>query len=165
VKSWKPANFPATATGMQGFGVVVNVPLYKALIERDVAAKSMPDSCRSSETFGDTYTLSADCQPSISSAEYAALMTRQNQHGRRLARYHRRHPHHHLEPACQLLWHAGCGRDISAGRALYNPKTPAADGYLSVLGGDTATPVTPCRWYSDGQDLVHRRQCVGRHPE
>ena len=143
VKSWKPANFPATATGMQGFGVVVNVPLYKALIERDVAAKSMPDSCRSSETFGDTYMLSADCQPSISSAEYAALMTGKINTADALLgttgdthtiTLNRRVNSSGTQAAAEIFF---------AGRALYNPKTPAADGYLSVLGGDTATPVTP----------------------
>jgi hypothetical protein len=145
VKAWKPANFPATATGMQGFGVVVNVPLYNALIEREVAAKSMPDSCRSSETFGDTYSLSADCQPSISSAEYAALMTGK------------------INSADALLGTAGDTHTITlnrrvnssgtqaaaeiffAGRALYNPKTPAADGYLSVLGGVEGSPVVSGR--------------------
>jgi hypothetical protein len=140
VKAWKPANFPATATGMQGFGVVVNVALYKALIEREVVAKEMLDSCKTSETFGDTYALSADCQPSISSAEYAALMTGKINTANALLgttadtktiALNRRVNSSGTQAAAEIFF---------AGRALYNAKTPTADGYLTVLGGTVGSP-------------------------
>ena len=142
VASWKPSAFPATGTGMQGFGVAVNAPLYAALIAREVAANRMASTCTSSETLtGATLALSADCQPSLSTAEYAALMTGK------------------INTANALLGTTGDTKTITlnrrvktsgtqaaaeaffAGRSMYNAKTPAADGYLDVLGGDVATPV------------------------
>jgi hypothetical protein len=105
----------------------------------------MLDSCRSSETFGDTYALSADCQPSISSAEYAALMTGKINTANALLgttgdtktiTLNRRVNSSGTQAAAEMFF---------AGRALYNAKTPGDDGYLTVLGGTAGSPVVSGR--------------------
>jgi len=143
VASWKPASFPSQAVGLQGFGVAVNAPLYKALIAREVAANRMASTCNTSEDLsGATYTLSADCQPSLSNAEYAALMTGK------------------INAADALLGTTGDTKTITlnrrvktsgtqaatkaffVGRGFYNAKATATDGYLEPLGGTAGTPAT-----------------------
>jgi hypothetical protein len=143
VASWKPASFPATGTGMQGFGVAGNAPLYAALIAREVAANRMASSCSTSETLtGATLALSADCQPSLSTAEYAALMTGK------------------INTANALLGTTGDSKTITlnrrvktsgtqaaaeaffVGRALYNAKATTTDGYLEPLGYNDAGVAT-----------------------
>ena len=143
VASWKPASFPSQAIGLQGFGVAVNAPLYKALIAREVAANRMASTCNTSEDLsGATYTLSADCQPSLSNAEYAALMTGK------------------INTADALLGTTGDTKTITlnrrvktsgtqaaaeaffVGRGFYNAKATATDGYLEPLGGTAGTPAT-----------------------
>jgi len=139
VGAWKPASFPATAIGLQGFGVAVNANLYNALIAREVAANRMASTCSTSEVLSSgTWTLSADCQPTISKADYAALMTGK------------------VTTADALLGSTGDTKTITlnrrvktsgtqaaaeaffVGRALYNSKDTANDGYLDPKGGDTA---------------------------
>lgn len=55
---------------LQGFGVVVNDNLYKALQTKNLAEGLLPSSC----SVGDA---TAACQPSVKSAEYASLITKQ----------------------------------------------------------------------------------------
>jgi len=162
VKSWKDSGFPSIGTGMQGFGVAVNGELYKALQAREVAAKRMPASCidgtvgstmSAAEVVGQpaivalgqtavNHVLNADCQPSISSAQYVSLMTGK------------------IATANALLGTTGDSKTITlnrrvktsgtqaaaeaffAGRALYNAKATATDGYLEPLGGTAGTPDT-----------------------
>jgi hypothetical protein len=72
VKEWKPSAFPAQTIAMQGFGVVVNHAMYKALMARDVREGRITDAdCNSS----DASLLLGKCQPNVSSADMAALIT------------------------------------------------------------------------------------------
>lgn len=54
--------------GLQGFGIVANPNMYAALQEQNKADGLLPDSC----ALGDA---TADCQPSINSADYASLVS------------------------------------------------------------------------------------------
>ena len=65
----KLTSLTSTAAFMQGFGVVVNGPLYNALQTKNVAEGLLPSSC----TAGDT---TAACQPSIRRAEYSSIVTK-----------------------------------------------------------------------------------------
>lgn len=59
-----------TPLALQGFGVAVNDNLYRALQVRNVAEGLLPSTC----VAGDA---TAACQPSIRSADYASLVTKQ----------------------------------------------------------------------------------------
>lgn len=68
VAKWSPASFPSETIAMQGFGVLVNTNMYKALQARDIAAKRMASACQDNLT-------DASCQPNVSTVDYTALMT------------------------------------------------------------------------------------------
>lgn len=73
---WTAPKFPLTVTGMQGFGVMVNDKALQALIKREVAAGRMGADCLTiGATNGTTSTLTAACQPNLSHADMAALIT------------------------------------------------------------------------------------------
>jgi hypothetical protein len=73
---WTAAKFPLTVTGMQAFGVMVNDKALQALIKREVAAGRMAASCLEiGATNGTTSTLTAACQPNMTKADMAALVT------------------------------------------------------------------------------------------
>lgn len=73
---WTAAKFPLTVTGMQGFGVMVNDKALQALIKREVAAGHLGADCLNiGATNGTTSTLTAACQPNLSHADMAALVT------------------------------------------------------------------------------------------
>ncbi|NQW94214.1 MAG: hypothetical protein HQ446_09305 [Polaromonas sp.] len=72
VAAWAPAAFPSETIAMQGFGVVVNNNMYKALMARSVRDGNLPSACDSAV---DANMLLAACQPSISTVDYTALMT------------------------------------------------------------------------------------------
>jgi len=73
---WTAAKFPLTVTGMQGFGVMVNDKALQALIKREVAAGRMGADCLNiGATNGTTSTLTAACQPNLSHADMAALIS------------------------------------------------------------------------------------------
>ena len=72
IAKWSNASFPSQTIAMQGFGVLVNNNMYKALMARDVAAKRITDAaCDSS----DASILLAACQPSVYTPDMTALMT------------------------------------------------------------------------------------------
>jgi hypothetical protein len=73
-----------TPLALQGFGVWVNTKLYQSLQERSVARGELPSSCASApsayvlqttNSLGAYSVTAAMCRPSISSAEYAALVS------------------------------------------------------------------------------------------
>lgn len=68
VAKWDPKSFPSETIAMQGFGVLVNTNMYKALQARDIAAGRMAADCQND-------ILKAACQPNISTSDYTALMT------------------------------------------------------------------------------------------
>ncbi len=73
---WTAAKFPLTVTGMQGFGVMVNDKALQALIKREVAAGRMASACEAiGATNGTTSTLTAACQPNLTLADMASLVT------------------------------------------------------------------------------------------
>lgn len=142
VKAWKPASFPSVGTGMQGFGVAVNVPLYQALIAREVAANRMASTCTTSETFGATYVLSADCQPSLSSAQYTALMTGTITTANALLGSTTDTKTIALNRRVNTSGTQAAAEAFFVGRALVNAKLnpTTTDGYLNPLGGTAGTP-------------------------
>lgn len=142
VKSWKPASFPAATVAMQGFGVVVNIPLYNALMARDVAAGRLPASCVADIT--------PACQPTIFAADYVALMTGKITTANALLNttgdtksitLNRRPDSSGTQAATHIMF---------AGQAAYNAKLVdkatgnSLDGSLSELikGGTIGTPFT-----------------------
>ena len=68
IAKWDPKSFPSETIAMQGFGVLVNTNMYKALQARDIAAGRMAAACQD-----DVSTVA--CQPNIFTADYTALMT------------------------------------------------------------------------------------------
>ena len=118
IAKWAPASFPADIIAMQGFGVLVNTNMYKALQARDIAAKRMSSTCQDDM-------LTAACQPNISTADYTALMT-----GKVIAAadlgltgaltLHRRPASSGTQAATQIRF---------AGQANYMGKVPLAQGF------------------------------------
>lgn len=143
VKKWDAAKFPATITGMQGFGVIVNPALYTALIEKEVAAGNLPASCNSSQTVGgSTDVITAACQPNLSKAVYASVVTGQINTADKLLNttgdtkklvLARRVSQSGTQPASNIYF---------AGQAGYNVKTPSTDGYATVLAAGTTGDLT-----------------------
>jgi hypothetical protein len=68
----KLSTLKATPVFLQSFGVVVSPKLYDALAVKNVADGLLPASC----VTGGANSTSPDCQPSISSADYASLVTK-----------------------------------------------------------------------------------------
>jgi len=71
---WTPTKFPMTVTAMQGFGVMANDKALQALIKREVAAGRMDATCDSAVKIT-AQTLTAACQPNLTHADMAALVT------------------------------------------------------------------------------------------
>jgi hypothetical protein len=66
----------STPVGIQAFALIVNNALYKALQDRDIDRKYLPESCRSEGSAG-TYALSSvtsACRPTMARHEYASLI-------------------------------------------------------------------------------------------
>ena len=68
IAKWDPKAFPSETIAMQGFGIVVNTNLYKALQKRDIKAMRMASDCQDN-------LLKASCQPNVSTSDYTALIT------------------------------------------------------------------------------------------
>jgi len=64
------------STGLEAFGVIVNAPLYNALVAQNIADGVLPAGC-STATAGSLVvgTGNGACQPSVRSADYASLVT------------------------------------------------------------------------------------------
>lgn len=130
IAKWDAAAFPAETIAMQGFGVVVNTNLYKALQTRDIAAGRMASACQ------DVLTTAA-CQPNVSTADYTALMTGKvasaadflgNPAETRALTLNRRPASSGTQAATQIRF---------AGEANYFGKTPLATGF-DMAGSETA---------------------------
>jgi hypothetical protein len=138
VKKWDAAKFPSVTTGMQGFGVIVNPALYTALITREIAAGRLPSTCSTSETVGAaTDVITAACQPSISRAQYASIVSGTITTANELLnttgdtkkiKLFRRVASSGTQAASNLMF---------AGQAAYNVKSPTTDGFLTVVGAGT----------------------------
>jgi len=66
----------SASTGVEGFGIIVNAPLYNALITKNIADGLLPASC--STATASTLVVGTGngaCQPSVRSADYASLVT------------------------------------------------------------------------------------------
>jgi hypothetical protein len=76
VPAWKPLAYQSESTAMQGFGVIVNPPLYRALIDRDVAGGRLAQGCMTSELVGQSGAdvIHSICQPGITSVDMASLL-------------------------------------------------------------------------------------------
>jgi hypothetical protein len=80
VKKWDLVKYPATSTVLQGFGVAVSPLMYKALQSKDVTAGRIASTCNDeviAGTNGSTQGATGACQPSISRADYASIITGQ----------------------------------------------------------------------------------------
>jgi hypothetical protein len=133
VKKWDATKFPATTTAMQGFGVIVNAPLYSALITKNIAEGVLPASC-ASETIGNAVdTITGGCQPSIRHADYSSIVTGKIKtadallgttgNTTKIALY-RRVNSSGTQAASNIFF---------AGQAGYNVKTPTTDGYVTPI--------------------------------
>lgn len=127
VGKWAPASFPAETIAMQGFGVVVNTPLYKALQARDIAAGRLASACQDDA--------SAACQPTIFSADYRGLITGKITSAAQLGLADapitvNRRPDASGTQAASTLYFANLGARVA--------KTPLVDGSIDelVIGGD-----------------------------
>lgn len=143
VKKWDSVKFPATTTGVQGFGVIVNPALYTKLIAAEVAAGRLANSCLTSETVGGaTDVITAACQPNLSKALYASVVTGQISTANALLSttgdttklvLARRVSQSGTQPASNIFF---------AGQAGYAVKTPLVDGYAAVLGAGVVNDLT-----------------------
>jgi len=129
IARWDSKAFPSETIAMQGFGVVVNNNMYKALMARDVREGQITDvACDSS----DASMLLAKCQPGITSADYAALMNGKitsaaeflrDSAEPRILTLNRYTSSHGTQIATQIMF---------AGQANYAGKTPLATGFDMV---------------------------------
>jgi len=122
IAKWDAKAFPAETVAMQGFGVLVNTNLYKALQARDIAAKRMASACQDD-------VLTAACQPNVSTSDYTALMTGKvasaadflgDTNEARALTLNRRPASSGTQAATQIRF---------AGEANYYGKTPLATGF------------------------------------
>jgi opacity protein-like surface antigen len=134
IDKWDSKAFPAETIAMQGFGVLVNTNLYKALQARDIAAKRMAAACQDD-------LLTAACQPNVSTSDYTALMTGKvvsaadflgDASEARTLTLNRRPASSGTQAATQIRF---------AGEANYFGKTPLATGF-DMAGSETAVAVT-----------------------
>jgi len=135
IAKWDPKAFPSETIAMQGFGVVVNNNMYKALMARDVAAGRISDAaCDSS----DASILLAKCQPTVFTSDMTALITGKttsaaaflgDTNETRVLNLSRRPNSSGTQAATQIRF---------AGQANYIGKTPLATGF-DMVGADGAT--------------------------
>lgn len=143
IKKWDSAKFPAEVTGMQGFGVIANAPLYAALIKQNVADGILPASCDDAAQAigGTTDTITAACQPSIKHADYVSLITGKYADANawfgstigagKALKLFRRVDSSGTQAASNIYF---------AGQAGYNAKTPAADGFATLITAASTAP-------------------------
>lgn len=66
----------SASTGIEGFGVIVNAPLYNALITKNIADGLLPASCSTATAASLVVgTGNGACQPSVRAADYASFVT------------------------------------------------------------------------------------------
>ncbi|WP_408598031.1 hypothetical protein [Limnohabitans sp.] len=133
ITSWDPKAFPAETIAMQGFGVLVNNNMYKALMARDVREGEITDlACDAS----DASMLLSKCQPGITLADYSALMKGnitsaaefvRDKSENRVLNHNRRIGIIGSQIATQIIF---------AGQANYAGKAPLATGF-AIVGKDT----------------------------
>ena len=154
IAKWDPKAFPAETIAMQGFGVLVNTNMYKALQKRDIAAGRMASACQDD-------VLTAACQPNISTADYTSLMTGKvasaadflgDSGETRAFTLHRRPASSGTQAATQIRF---------AGEANYVGKTPIAGVDLFDMAGYEVTNTTgvnvggvTVKTYSGTGDLI-----------
>lgn len=136
IKKWDSTKFPATTTGLQGFGVIVNAPLYAALIKQNVADGILPASCddASQAIGGTTDAITAACQPTLKKADYASVITGKYGSaadwfgstigGSKALKLFRRVDTSGTQAASNIFF---------AGQAAYNAKDPANDGFATLV--------------------------------
>ena len=129
IAKWDPKAFPAETIAMQGFGVVVNNAMYKALQTREIAAGRLVSTCQDDMT--------AACQPSVYSADMTALITGKTQSAAAflgndavttVLNLNRRPASSGTQASTQIRF---------AGEANYMGKTPLATGF-DMIGDEAA---------------------------
>lgn len=142
IKKWSATSHPSTTTAAQGFGVIVNPNLYQALIAKENAAGRLAATCLTTEvTNTATYTISAGCQPNLDRALYTSLITGKVTTATALMgttdtmtiSLARRVDTSGTQAASNIFF---------AGQAGYNAKTPATDGFYTILGAGTVGDLT-----------------------
>lgn len=148
VAKWDSKAFPAETIAMQGFGVLVNTAMYKALQARDIAAKRMDVACQDDLT-------TAPCQPNIFTPDYTALMTGKVSSAADLGltgalTLNRRPASSGTQAATQIRF---------AGEVNYTGKVPLATGFdmagseITNITGVAVGEVTVKTWSGTG-DLI-----------
>ncbi|OYU32753.1 MAG: hypothetical protein CFE39_02025 [Comamonadaceae bacterium PBBC2] len=148
IAKWDAKAFPSETIAMQGFGVLVNTAMYKALQTRDIAAKRMDSACQDDLT-------TAACQPNIFTPDYTALMTGKVTSAADLGltgtlTFNRRPASSGTQAATQIRF---------AGEANYMGKTPLATGFdmagaeITNTTGVAVGDVTVKTWSGTG-DLI-----------
>jgi hypothetical protein len=123
---------------MQGFGVLVNTNMYKALQARDIAAGRMAAACQDD-------VLTVACQPNIFTADYTALMTGKVASAADLGltgtlTFHRRPASSGTQAVTQIRF---AGQTNYVGKAPVNGLTPALSiAAFDMAGSETGAPTT-----------------------
>ena len=136
IKKWDRVKFPATRTAMQGFGVIVNPALYTALINKNITEGKLDASCASSEVVGGTTdAISFACQPTISRADYSALISDATMTAAKLLNNAADTTKLVLARRVDSSGTQASSNIFFAGQAAYNAKVkaPAVDGFLTLL--------------------------------
>jgi hypothetical protein len=128
IAKWDPKAFPSETIAMQGFGVLVNANMYKALQARDIAAGRMASACQDD-------LLTAACQPNIFTVDYTGLITGKTSTiaglgltGTSVLTLNRRPSSSGTQAATQIRF---------AGQENYIGKTPLNTGF-NMVGSETA---------------------------
>ena len=134
IAKWDPKSFPSETIAMQGFGVLVNTNMYKALQARDIAAKRMASACQDDVA-------TASCQPNIFTADYTALMTGKVTAAADLGltgtlTLHRRPASSGTQAATQIRF---AGQTNYVGKAPVNGLTPALSIAAFNMAGSEVT--------------------------
>jgi hypothetical protein len=150
ISKWDSNAFPAETIAMQGFGVLVNNNLYKALMARDVREGEITDpACDTS----DASMLLAKCQPGITVADYSALMKGKitsaaeflrDSAETRVLNLNRYVATHGAQIATQIMF---------AGQANYAGKKPLATGFV-IAGSDFISGYLPSLAINPGFNVM-----------
>jgi hypothetical protein len=137
IKKWDPVKHPAVVTGMQGFGVIVNPALYTALIAKNITEGKLPSGCATSQTVGGaTDVITYECQPTITRAEYAGIITGSVDSSAKLLGIPSETTKLVLARRVDSSGTQATSNIFFAGLAGFNAKVkaPLVDGYATVLG-------------------------------
>jgi hypothetical protein len=134
IKKWDRVKFPAVATAVQGFGVIVNPALYTKLIAKNIAEGKLDAGCATSEVVGGaTDVITFACQPTITKAEYSGIISGSISSSAELLADTAETTKLVLARRVDSSGTQATSHLFFGGLSGYNVKTPLVDGYLDVL--------------------------------